>query len=1574
MLPKNLVSVAATSSKVSLLKLAASALLCFALAIAAPTRAQTADAVRPVTGVASRLTSPIVEASRVTLQGAVHPLANKANDRGLIPDGTKLERMQIVLKRSDEQESSLKRLVNDLHSPGSASYHKWLTPEQFGKQFGPSDDDLAKLETWLQAKGFTVTKLAPGRQVLEVAGTANQLKSTFNTEMHQYSIQGVTRYANANSPEIPAALAPVFGGFVSLNNFPLKQHAKLLGKAQFNSVTHESKAEWTRGSSTNFRLPLAPGDFAVQYDLNPLYAAGVKGDGQTIAIVNESNINVALVNNYRSLFGLPANTPQVIIDGSDPGVDGINSPYGPNSASIEAYLDVEVAGSVAPNAQIDLVIANDTAVDNGLTLAMEHAVYSNVAPVISLSFGGCEANQGSFNTFISGLWEQAAAQGQTVMVSTGDQGSAGCDGNTEFAVFGQAVNGLASTPYNVAVGGTDFYYSGGESSLSTYWNTTVSNTTPTVSLKSVVPEQPWNDSQYGQNLISVYDNDGVTTIAAGSGGPSTAGLATGSGSNVTYGPYPKPSWQSGVGVPADGARDLPDVSLFAADGINLTYYPICSDDGDCQPVSSGQTVQITGVGGTSGATPAFAGMMALVNQKYGPQGQANYILYPLAAQYPTTFHDVTGGTNTVPCATTTVFDAYNNNLPIAPVDCKSVSGGITLSSSNADPEFGITTEGEISVDGTNASYNAGTGYDYATGLGTLDANNLVTNWGKITLASTTTTLTPSMTSFVHGTAINVSGTVTGSSTPTGDVALVTTSPVPNTQAAFPLSSGAFTGSASNLPGGSYDISGYYAGNSTNGPSSSTPVPLTVTPESSATVLTVLTAQGAVASGGTVQYGEPTILHAAPGSTDSTKTTTAPTGSVAFLDGSATVNTAVVTANGYAEYNGAFGIGAHTVKAQYSGDASYGASNSASTNFTVIQNTPVIYISESNADASGNPVNGQVTYIQMEVENSLSFSGLALPPTGTLSILSGAPSGTTPTSATLVSGVDPFTHSPQGTAYFAVPSSALNTYNITFSYSGDTNYKAVTQTTSVIFDIGAGSVATTTTANVSAAATSPTSQILVSTTVTSSNSAAPTGYVVLFASGKQLTYTLLATGSGNSSSATLGVNSALLPQGVNQVSVQYIPLTTSNFQSSAAVVQITNPLSDFTMVPLSTILSVPATGTGAGFQTDVINLSSVNGFADAVSLSCTGASGVLCSLSPTSATLSSAGSATTTLLVDTGSITVPGSYEVVVTGKNTAGTIIHTLGLTAVTTQTASIPRFTLTATGVTIAAPGGSANSTVTVTPANGFTGTVALTCTISGVTGAPTTSVNPTCAATSVNVTGTSTVTTTITINTDASTTSGSYTAVVNGASGSLEAIAPFSLVVGTPAAPSFTLAGTAVTIASQGATGTSNITVTPANAFTGTVALTCSVTSSPSGALTADNPTCSAASASVTAASAATATLTINTTAQTAKLDLPSFKLNGKGVFTAGGGVALGAILLFGVPFGRRRKQQIKSLRALRMLSLAVLFALAAGAAIGCGSGGSSSTPPPSGGTTTGTYTLTVTGTSGSTTANTMITVTVN
>ncbi|MBV8632440.1 MAG: Ig-like domain repeat protein, partial [Silvibacterium sp.] len=863
MLPKNFFSLAPIFSFAA----------AFVFVSLTPAAAQTASPAASSL-VTTRIVQPIDENSRVTLKGSVHPLANAANDRGSAPDSMPLERMTLFFKRSDAQEAALRQLIAGLHTPGSSSFHKWLTPDQFGKQFGPSDQDAATVQAWLSSHGFSVTKVNAGRQSIEFSGNVSQFRNTFHAQIHKYAVNGETHYANAADPQIPAALAPVIGGFAALNNFRIKSYARKLGTASYDPATGKTKPQWTISPAANeYKLVLSPGDFAVQYDLQPLYSAGTDGTGQTIAIVNDSNINIYLVNQFRSLFGLSANPPQVIIDGNDPGVDGINNPDGPNYDSDEAYLDVEWSGAVAPKATVDLVIGADTALESGLFLALEHAIYGNIAPVVSLSFGACESALGSSNVFLKNLYEQGAAQGQTILVSTGDSGSAACDDPSQYyAVKGQQVSGFASTPYNVAVGGTDFVYLNSSnqvdsSVVSNYWSLTASNSSPQTSILKVIPEQPWNDSQYGLNLNDYYQSTGQTTIAGGGGGASNAATCSASydssGSCTgTLAGYSKPSWQAGSGVPSDGVRDIPDVSLFAADGLNASFYPICYADGDCQSVSSGSTVQITGIGGTSASAPAFAGIMALVNQKYGPQGQAGFVLYPLAKQYPSAFHDVTSGTNSVPCSYTP-----------SSLNCIAVTNAITVT----DPGLGTATEGQIGT-ATTPKYNAGSGYDLASGLGSVDANVLISNWNKITFSSTTTTLTPSETIFAHGTSITINGSVTGTGTPTGSVALVTDSTEQVQQgqsvsqflsgkpSTFVLSNGSFSGTVDYLPGGTYNIWGQYSGDGTNAASASQKTEVIVSPENSGIYFNLYspfgtTSSGSVGSGATLDYGSQILLSA-----------------------------------------------------------------------------------------------------------------------------------------------------------------------------------------------------------------------------------------------------------------------------------------------------------------------------------------------------------------------------------------------------------------------------------------------------------------------------------------------------------------------------------------------------------------------------------------------------------------------------------------------------------------------------------------------------------------------------------------
>jgi subtilase family serine protease len=579
----------------------------------------------------------------------VHPLAQARYDQGAVADSFPAERMLLLLQRSPEREAALRQFLRNVHRQDSARYHTWLTPEPFGEAYGPADSEVAAVSGWLQKHGFSVSRVTKGKTAIEFSGTAGQIREVFRTEIHTYRVNGEEHHANNLDPQIPAALANVVAGITPINDFRPQPYVKELGEAVYDRSSHKLVPQWTFPAGNDL-LDLGPGDFAVQYDLNPLYTAGVTGKGVTIGIIGASNVDPTVVATYRSFLGIAPGTLNVILDGHDPGQ---------NSAVVESYLDVEESGAVAPGATINLYTSAGTSLQSGLNLAAQRAVDDDVATVLSTSYGGCEQNFGSAgNLFWASLWEQAAAQGQTSLVSTGDGGPAGCDNfsSEQLAQDGIAVNAIASTPWNVALGGTDFYYSSykgtasaQQAELDTYWNT-LGTLFPTTSLLQPVPEQPW-DVPFGLNLYSggVYNPNG-SNIVGGSGGPSSCstGIAA---SNGTYssctGGYAKPAWQSGAGVPADGVRDLPDVSLFAASGENDTVYPICTFTGECVVSDGKLTIGI--VGGTSASSPAMAGIMALVNQKYGPQGQANFTLYPLAAQHPSAFHDITTGSNVVPC-------------------------------------------------------------------------------------------------------------------------------------------------------------------------------------------------------------------------------------------------------------------------------------------------------------------------------------------------------------------------------------------------------------------------------------------------------------------------------------------------------------------------------------------------------------------------------------------------------------------------------------------------------------------------------------------------------------------------------------------------------------------------------------------------------------------------------------------------------------------------------------------------------------------------------------------------------------
>src|SRR5208283_4636894 len=679
-----------------------------------------------------RVVEAVDNAKRVTLAGNVHPLARAEFDQGAAADALPMTRMLLLLKRSDEQEAALQDYLEKQQDKSSANYHQWLTPQEFGAQYGPADADVQAVTGWLGQQGFQVNQVYSGKTVIEFSGTAGQVRAAFGTAIHNYQVEGKLYSANASDPQIPAALAPVVAGVVSLNTFPRKSHVRVVGIARKVAGKPGLQPLFTIPTNNGNFYAMAPGDFATIYNSKGLISGGNDGKGQTIAIVGETNINLADVQAFRQMFGLPANfaSSNIILNGEDPGITSIGEEG-------EADLDVEWSGAVAPGATVDFVVSASTSASAGIDLSVLYIIEKNMAGAMSESYGDCEASIGSTeNAFYYKQWQQAAAQGITAMVSAGDGGSAGCDNfDTALgATQGLAVSGLASTPYDVAVGGTDFDE---VNKWTTYWGATNATTGTDVigtSALSYIPEIPWNQNcaQIGLTGCGAGAPGGSMNIVAGSGGPSSV--------------YSKPNWQLGVaGMPYDSHRDLPDVSLFASAGFDGTGYVYCQSDntisqtGMCD-ISNARngTFDFGIVGGTSASAPAFAGVMALVNQYQAAhggtnrQGNANPVLYALAKQAGAScassvpvatgcmFNDVTAGNSSLP---TEEAGIGTNSVPClgGTPDC-SVTQAVNGTGVLVDPN-NLTTE----------AWTVTPGFDMVTGLGSVNVNNLATKWATASM-------------------------------------------------------------------------------------------------------------------------------------------------------------------------------------------------------------------------------------------------------------------------------------------------------------------------------------------------------------------------------------------------------------------------------------------------------------------------------------------------------------------------------------------------------------------------------------------------------------------------------------------------------------------------------------------------------------------------------------------------------------------------------------------------------------------------------------------------------------------------
>ena len=1106
-------------------------ILCLTVTLARPASAQ------------SRITGAIRTSDRIAVQGS-HPnrlLANSV-ETGRVSGSQKLGRMVLLLTPTDAQQAAAAALVAAQQDPTSPSYHQWLTPAQFGEQFGVADADTAQVGQWLQGQGLTVHQISQSRRFIVFSGNVAQVEGAFSTEMHTYTYKGKSFISNSTDIQIPVALRSVVHGVVRLHSAPAAP--ALVGGKQ----VHFKKA----GGQFTFDVGeygMTPADFAKIYNIQPLYDAGINGTGQTIAIVGRSNIDPLDVTQFRALLGLPANDPQIIINGDDPGI---------NADQAEATLDVTWSGAVAPMAHIDFVVSQSNFAD-GVDVSAEYIVDNNLAPVMSTSYGECESVLGPVeNAFYNSLWQQAAAQGITSFVAAGDNGGAGCDapGGGQYAFDGLAVNGIASTPYDVAVGGTQF---DDTDNPTLYWSATNDPVTGESAL-SYIPEMVWNESSNDPNAVSLY---------AGSGGVSTL--------------YTKPNWQIGAGVPADGMRDLPDISFSAAghDGYLLCLQENCSY-GD----------YFYQFGGTSASSPAAAGVMALINQKMNgkPQGIANDVFYRLAS-VPGVYHDTIKGNNMVPDG-----------------------------------------NGQYTV-----GYNAAPGYDLATGLGSIDVKALVNHWqaaanGKST--ATTLALTHGEGSTViHGSPIQLRATVTcttngNCTTPTGSIAVSAASTTASTvgvgSATLTTVSGAgqATVKTSEVPGGLYNITARYSGDGVNSPSTSAAIPVTVKPETSQTYVGAIsggafaTAPIGVGYGLTLPLAIVVAGNSGAGFPSGNMTLTADgtpitNGGVYNYSSGVYAPSALLLNYGersslitglsssqastisYVLPSQALGVGLHHLVASYPGDPSF-APSQGDYAFNV---TPAQGVIEDFFPAGSLVVNAPVKLVAQ-----VGFASLGFAPYGGLITISDITSG-----KPVVLGKSAVDSTLYG-GYWSqiVTITTPGTHTLRLDYAGDANVKGTIATYSVPFPATADSYVSFATDVTNTFAGQPVTltanvgsdiQLHVATgKITFTNGSASLGSVKLDATG---TAVLVTTGLG---------------AGIDNLTATYSGDTVLN-PSQAGPVPV--DVADYV------VQLIPGAVTVAGGQagTAVLNLIPLGGFASKIKLACSGQpTTVNCSFSKSSVTL------------------------------------------------------------------------------------------------------------------------------------------------------------------------------------------------------------------------------------------------------------------------------------------------------------------------------------------------------------------
>ena len=1207
--------------------LASTAVLLFSVSHSLPGFAQIPAQSACEVPAAARISSSIDENARTSLEGNVHPLARSEFDRGSVDDSLPMEHIIMVLQRSPEQELALTTRIDQMHNHNSPLFHQWLGADQTGVCYGVADEDLATVSGWLESHGFKIDKIPAGKMLIIFSGTAGQVRETFHTEIHKLDVHGEKHIANMSPPQIPEALAPVIAGIRSLHNFfpksllhparPTKLEAQAaaphdlaaVGKA--NEPNQYSLTE-LGGAQALYNIILSngtewfvvgPQDLYTIYNEKPLLTAAtpINGAGQTLAVVEPTDIKTADVSTFRAQFGLPPYpaTPNATQGGVKYmfGISGFcNDPGIVSGTEGEADLDVEWVGTTAPNAIVDFVACESSSTTSGLELASTYAVndLASTVSAISVSYGECESQLGSSGqAFFKNLWQQAAAEGQTVVVAAGDSGDDVCDRGDASGVgaTGLSVSGLASTPYNVAAGGTDFTdtYSG---DILTYWY--ANNTSPFQSVTSYVPEKGWNNS-CGSNVIA---NDLGGTPEQVCNDLLYASLDGGTGGVSTI--YSLPTWQSvyGVGLSSNftstSYRNMPDIAMFASGPVVWRHgLVLCdSDHAPCSyrtPPDTGASASTAG--GTSFVAPIFTGIIGLINQAHPSgspahptrQGQANYTLYALAAaEYGTAstrnvsttkpsvytcesnrlaistysgvfpdciFHDIN---RTPVTGTSTCVGSSNTNCIVENNDQPCVTGTPDCFTATSGHVYGLLS---LSTTRFETAYPQSAGYNAVGGLGSVNITNLVRNWDTVTPqfasfttvvanpstigAASTTTLTATVTATGRGGIAPPMGTVsfyTGASctgTALGTSALVS--------AAHCTTSCHATASLAGVTGtqlggdGTRSATACFSGDGANdAPSHGT---ATVIVGKDASVTTLASSLNPSLAGQSVTFTA-TITPAGPPT---------PTGTVSFTSNGTAMSgcsAVALTSGRIARCITSFPtIATYAIKATYSGDANYLASTSATLSQNVKAASTTTLVSSLNPSTAG---------------KSVTFTATITPagpptPTGTVAFSS---------NGTAIAGCSAVAVLSSRKAACTTTALAVGTDSIKAVYSGDGNY--VTSTSAALSQVVNKAASTTilvSSLNPSTAGKS----VTFTATITPSGPPTPTGTVSFSSNGTAI------SGCGGvvlSSLRTAVCVTSLLAVGTDSIKAVYSGNGNYVTSSSAALSQVVNKTASATTLASS----------------------------------------------------------------------------------------------------------------------------------------------------------------------------------------------------------------------------------------------------------------------------------------------------------------------------------------------------------------------------------------------------------------------